>query len=33
MRAMFLNLETVFSIQNLQELIAWAISYQAKTHA
>lgn len=33
MRATFLNLETDFPIQNLQELIAWAISYQAQKHA
>jgi hypothetical protein len=33
MRAMFLNLETDFPIQNIQEQIAWAISYRAQKHA
>lgn len=33
MRAMFLNLETDFPIQTIQEQIAWAISNRAQKHA
>lgn len=33
MRAVFLNLESDFPIQNSQEHIAWAISYRATIRA